>query len=429
MVEGRSAACSLEAQLARALTAASLRVTSSLAPLGPRDYFERSMSALELDCVTHLGYEGRDIYLVGTAHVSQRSVADVGRVIDELRPDAVCVELDATRHQALMDPKRWRNLDIFEVITQRRVLFLLTNLALSSYQRRLGEKLGVRPGAEMLAAIDHAERIGARLVLADRDIQATLKRSWSALSLWDCLQLVGAAVGSVFAKGEITEEQVEALKDRDTISELVREFAEVMPRLQRPLIDERDRFLMSAIREAPGQCVVGVVGAGHVGGMVKYLHAEVDRQALSEIPQPSWLGRLVPWFIPLVVLALFYRAHALGGPSELGVSLLAWALINAVLVGAFSLAARAKLVTVILAALAAPFVALLPHVGSGTVAALVEAGLRRPSPADSEGLSQISSLADWYQNRFTRVLLVSFAATVGAAIGASFGAVLVLALS
>ena len=386
------------------------------------------MSTLELDCVTHLGYEGRDIYLVGTAHVSQRSVDDVGRVISELRPDTVCVELDSARHQALVDPQRWRNLDIFEVITQRRVIFLVTSLALSSYQRRLGEKLGVRPGAEMLAAMDHAERVGARLVLADRDIQATLKRSWAAISFWDCLQLCGAAVGSMFAKGEITEEQVEALKDRDTISELVREFAEVMPRLQRPLIDERDRFLMSAIREAPGQCVVGVVGAGHVGGMVKYLHAEVDREALSKIPPPGWLGRLAPWLIPLVVIALLYRAYA-SGQGELRPMLLGWAVANAVSVGACTLLARAKPLTALLAALSAPVVALVPHTGGGSIAAWVEAWLRRPGAADSEGLSRVSSFADWYQNRFTRVLLVGVAGTIGGVLGALVGAVLVFSFS
>jgi pheromone shutdown protein TraB len=198
-----------------------------------------------------------------------------------------------------------------------------------------------------------------------------------------------------------------------------------MPRLQRPLIDERDRFLMSAIREAPGRCVVGVVGAGHVGGMVKYLNAEVDRQALSQIPAPSWLGRLAPWLIPVAAVALFYRAYVTAA-SELGSMLLVWALANAALVGAFTLAARAKPLTLLLAALAAPIVALIPRLGAGTVAALVEAWQRRPGVADSEGLSQVSSLADWLENRFTRVLLVSLAATVGGALGALLGIVLVL---
>jgi len=385
------------------------------------------MSADELECVTLLSYEGREIYLVGTAHVSQRSVEDVGRVIDELRPDTVCVELDAARHQALVDPKRWRHLDIFDVIRQRRVLFMLTSLALSSYQRRLGEKLGVRPGAEMLAAIEHAERVGARLVLADRDIQATLKRTWAALSPWDCLQLGGALVGSLFAKGEITKEQVEALKDRDNIGELVREFAEVMPRLQRPLIDERDRFLMSSIREAPGQRIVGVVGAGHVGGMVRYLHADVDRSALSEIPSRSWLSRLAPWVLPALVLAMFYVAQR-SRPLELGSLLTAWAVPNAGFVAIFSLVARAQLLTVLVAALASPLTGLIPRFDAGVLAAWVEATSMRPTVADREALSHVASLADWRQNRFTRVLIIGFATSVGATLGAIVGAAALLAL-
>jgi pheromone shutdown-related protein TraB len=385
------------------------------------------MSALELDCVTRLAYEGREIFLVGTAHVSQRSVEDVGRVVDELRPDTVCVELDASRHQALMDPRRWRNLDIFEVIRQRRVAFLLTSLALSSYQRRLGEKLGVRPGAEMLAAIEHADKVGARLVLADRDIQATLKRTWTALSTWDCLQLLGALVGSLFAKGEITKEQVEALKDRDNIGELVREFAEVMPRLQRPLIDERDRFLMSSIREAPGQRVVGVVGAGHVEGMVRYLHADVDRNALSEIPPSSWLRRVAPFILPAVVLTSFFVLLR-QRPLPLFELCWAWVLPNAAAVALFSLLARARPLTILVAALAAPVVALLPRVDAGSCAALVEAWLRRPSVADCEGLSRIASLQDWRKNRFTRVLIVGLAAAAGATMGALVGTAAVIAL-
>jgi pheromone shutdown-related protein TraB len=385
------------------------------------------MSVASLDCVTHLSYEGRDFYLVGTAHVSQRSVDDVGRVIRDLTPDTVCVELDAMRHQALVDPKRWRNLDIFDVIRERRVLFLLSSLVLTSYQRRLGEKLGVRPGAEMLAAIDQAARVGARLLLVDRDIQATLKRTWAALSVWDCVQLMGTLVGSLFATGEITEEQVEALKDRDTISELVREFAEVMPRLQRPLIDERDRFLMSAIREAPGKCVVAVVGAGHVGGMVGYLHTPVDRDALSQLPSPSWLRRVSGWVLPLLGLGAWALAGYLGDAASTGERLrrmlIGLVIIHALCVVGPAVLARARLLTLLVAPLASLLVAFLPRADAGRVAAYVEASLRRPSLADREGLSQVASLRDWFQNRFTRVLLVGFAVTVGSSVAACLGVI------
>jgi len=398
------------------------------------------MSVASLDCVTHLSYEGRDLYLVGTAHVSQRSVTDVGRVIRDLTPDTVCVELDAARHQALVDPKRWRNLDIFDVIRERRVLFTLSSLVLTSYQRRLGEKLGVRPGAEMLAAIDEAALVGARLLLVDRDIQATLKRTWAALSLWDCVQLIGTLVGSLFAGGEITEEQVEALKDRDTISELVREFAEVMPRLQRPLIDERDRFLMSSIREAPGKCVVAVVGAGHVSGMIGYLNTPVDRDALSQIPPPSWLRRIASWVLPLLGLGalaaalLSSTAWADGGHFETPGQRVRRMLVGLVLIHALcvigpAVLARARLLTLLLAPLASSVLSFLPRADAGRVAAFLEASLRQPTLGDREGLSQVASLQDWFQNRFTRVLLVGFAVTIGSSVASVFGVIWLLCVA
>ncbi len=375
-----------------------------------------------MDCVTHLPYEGRDLYIVGTAHVSQRSVDEVRELIATLRPDTVCVELDPTRRQALEDPRRWRNLDIFQVIRERKFLFLLISLVLSGYQRRLGAKLGVRPGAEMLAALRSAQEVGAEIVLADRDIRATLRRTWHELSLLDRLNLLGALVGSfLFPQGEITEEQVEALKDRDTIGELIREFAEVMPRLQRPLIDERDRYLMSSIREAPGQKVVAVVGAGHVAGMVRYLHEPVDRERLSHIPPPSLLSQCLKWVIPALVLWLFYRGYAAHEGQGLKEALLAWVIPNATLAGLLCAVAGARVITVLCAAVASPITSLNPLINAGMVAAFVEAWLRRPSVADCEGLGEISSLKDWYANRFTRVLLVGLGATVGSALGGWVG--------
>lgn len=386
------------------------------------------MSVASLDCVTHLRYEGRDLYLVGTAHVSQRSVDDVGQVITALTPDTVCVELDATRHQALVDPKRWRNLDIFTVIRERRMLFLLSSLVLTSYQRRLGAKLGVRPGAEMIAAIDHAARVGAQLELVDRDIRATLQRTWSALSAWDCVQLMGTFIGSLFARGEITQEQVEALKDRDTISELVREFAEVMPRLQRPLIDERDRFLMSAVREAPGQCVVAVVGAGHIGGMVRYLHTPVDRQELSLIPAPGWPRRIASWVLPALALFALYQGLR-HGSEQLRPMLIGLAVLHGLCVLAPALLVRAQLGTLLVAPLASLVFSFLPQRDTGRLAAWLEAKQRPPTLEDREALSKIASLQEWRQNRFTRVLLVGFAVTAGSALATLLGVCWLLAVA
>src|SRR5688572_15284406 len=107
--------------------------------------------------VTKLEYQGKEIFLIGTAHVSQKSVDEVERVIREVKPDTVCVELDEGRYKMLVDSHAWRSLDIFQVIRQQRVLFLLSSLALGAYQRRIGEKLGVKPGAELLAGVETAK--------------------------------------------------------------------------------------------------------------------------------------------------------------------------------------------------------------------------------------------------------------------------------
>lgn len=379
-------------------------------------------SARDMSCVTHLQYEGRDLYVVGTAHVSQRSVEEVSRLIEELRPDTVCIELDKTRLESMKDPKRWRSLDIFQVIRERKILFLLTSLALSGYQRRLGEKLGVRPGAEMLAAIEKADEVGAELVLVDRDIQATLKRTWGALTLWDRFQLVASLGGAVFAKDEISAEQVEALKDRDNIGSMIQQFAEAMPRLQIPLIDERDRFLISSAREAPGKTIVVVVGAGHVGGMERYLQTPVDREELSKIPTPTLLMRSLKWVLPLIVLSAFYKGWVDHESEGLIDMLLAWVIPNSVLAALLSIVAGARPLTVLAALVASPITSLNPTIGAGMVAAYVEALQRRPTVADCEALNEVSSLRDWYGNRFTRVLLVGLAATLGSSLGAWVGA-------
>src|SRR5512133_2137725 len=171
--------------------------------------------------VTRIEHQGREIYLIGTAHVSQNSVDEVKRVIAEVEPDTVCVELDQPRYDSMMDESRWRRLDLFQIIRQKRVLYFISNLALSAYQRKIGESMGVKPGAELLAAVKAAESIGARLVLADRDIQATLKRTWHQLGFWNKSRLVGMLLMIPFAVEEIAAEKIDALRDRDTISEVL----------------------------------------------------------------------------------------------------------------------------------------------------------------------------------------------------------------
>lgn len=375
------------------------------------------------DNVTVLEREGRTFYIVGTAHISQRSVEEVRDVIERVRPDTVCVELCRTRHDTLMDATRWRRLDIFQIIRQKKVLFLLANLALSAYQRRLGDELGVRPGAELMAAVEKAREIGADLVLADRDIQATLKRTWRNLSFGSKLKVLGALFEVFFTREELTEEALEKLKDRDHITEVMKAFAQEVPQVKGPLIDERDLYLASSIFEAPGRTVVAVVGAGHVEGIVAHFGEPVDRAALSVIPPPArWTGAL-KWIIPALILAAFYVGYTKHEGERFDEMLYAWILPNAVAAGFFGLLAGARVLSVLTAIVASPITSLNPTIGAGMVVGLLEAWLRRPTVEDCERVpDDMTSLRGLYRNRFTRVLLVAAMVTLGSALGAWIGA-------
>ncbi|MCB9708520.1 MAG: TraB/GumN family protein [Myxococcales bacterium] len=372
--------------------------------------------------VRRLSYRDKTIYIVGTAHVSKRSVEEVKHVIDTVMPDTVCVELDDLRYQTLIDTHRWRRLDLFQIIREKKVLFLIANLVLSAYQRRLGDLLGVRPGAELIAAIEKAHEHGLELVLADRDIQATLKRTWANLSLWKKSQLISVMTGAFFSAKDVSEEEIEKLKDRDVLNDAMAEFARTMPEVKVPLIDERDQYMMSTIQEAPGQTIVAVVGAGHVEGMVNHLGESVDRKALQVIPPPSIWATVLAWLIPALVLASFIWGYQKHAGQTLGAMLLAWCLPTSVGAALMTIGAGARAWTVVAAFFSSPLTTLNPAIGVGMVTGPIEAALRRPTIEDCENIQYVSTLKDWYQNRVTRVLLVVIFSSIGAAAGAFVGA-------
>jgi pheromone shutdown-related protein TraB len=371
------------------------------------------------------GPDGRDrtIHVIGTAHISRKSVAEVRELIERVKPDTVCVELCATRYEALTDDTRWRKLDIFQVIRQKKMLFLLASLALQAYQRRLGEKLGVRPGAELLEGVRAAEDVGAKVVLADRDVQATLRRTWANVGFFNKVKLLGGVLASVFEDHEIDEAEVEKLKDRDHISELMAELARLMPEIKTPLIDERDLYLMRSIEEAPGRAVVAVVGAGHVAGIVERFGETVDRATLERIPPPSLAARALNWVIPVLILGLFYLGWREHRGENLANMLTAWAVPTALGAGIATLVARGKLLSVASAMVAAPITSLIPVITAGMVSGLVEAWLRKPTVEDCERLGKdVTTLRGIYNNAFSRVLLVAVASSIGAGLGAYVGA-------
>lgn len=370
---------------------------------------EHSESPEELENVHLLNHDGREIYLVGTAHVSAKSAELVETVLRQVQPDTVAVELCQPRYRALKNPEQWKQTDILQVIKQGKAYLLLAQLLLSGFQRKIGKKLGVKPGAEMLKAVEVADELGAETVMADREVSITLRRTWSNLGFWSGIKLVASLAyeGVLGETEELGEEEIERLKTADVLEEAMQDFAKAMPQVRESLIDERDRYLASKIASSPGQKVVAVVGAGHVPGITEYLGDDIDILALEEIPPPSPWGKILGWGIPLAILSLIIYGLMTAGTEVGGQMLLDWLWVNAAFGGLGSLMALAHPVTIIVAFLVSPFTSANPMIAAGWVAGLVEATIRKPRVEDFEDLgAQPLTFRLFWRNRVTRVLLV-----------------------
>ena len=378
------------------------------------------------DQVQFLEIDGREFILVGTAHVSRESADLVRRVIEQEMPDAVAVELDAQRYQALTEPERWQALDIKEVIRKKQLSTLLVNLLLAAYQKRLGLKLGVVPGAELLEAVRVAEERKIPVTLADRDVRVTIRRAWRSTSIWKKSLLLSAVLASVFDEKEMTEAQIEELLKKDVLSELMKELGEAMPALKKVLIDERDLYLSHRMRQARGKRVVAVVGAGHLSGIRSALLAarEADLTELERIPPISPLWKWVGWGIPAVIIgSIVYIGFTQGGAAASD-NIEYWILANGIPCALGAALALAHPLTVVAAFVSAPITSLTPVIGAAYVTAFVQAWVRPPVVREFQSVGEdVAVVRRWWENKLLRVFLAFLLPGLGSMLGSVLGGI------
>ena len=373
--------------------------------------------------------DDREILLVGTAHVSRESADLVREVVDKERPDAVCVELDAQRFEALSQRRRWEDLDLRQVIRERQLAPLIANLILASYQKKLGGALGVAPGTELLEAAKTAEEFGIPVALCDRDVRVTLRRSWGAMTLWNKAKLLATLLASVVDRPELDEEELRRIRDQDVLSELMRELGEELPAVKTTLIDERDQFLAEKIRSVEGNRVVAVVGAGHVQGIRQAIEskAAVDLDALNEIPPVGRLWKVIGWGVPAAIIAALVAIGVQQGARVAGENLLFWILANGIPSTIGALIALAHPVVVVSAFAVAPVTSLIPVIGAGYVCAFLQAYLRPPTVREFESVGDdFGEWKRWWSSRLLRIFLVFVLTTFGSFIGTYVGGVEIL---
>lgn len=363
-------------------------------------------------------FENKEIILLGTAHVSKESAQLVKDVIEEEKPDTVCVELCESRYQAIRQKEMWQDTDIVKVIREKKSFLLLANLLLASFQKRIAKKLNIKPGQEMIQAIETGEAVGAKIHLADRDIRITLSRTWRTMGLWSKLKLFFQLILSIGEVDEISEEDIEKMKQKDVLETLLADVGKSLPVVKDILIDERDQYLAHKIRTAPGNKIVAVVGAGHVPGIKKYWNADVDIKTLDHLPVKGKTFGILKWIIPAAILLLLFSGFFYGGVNTGKDMIKWWILANGLLAGLGALIAFAHPLTILSSVLAAPLTSLNPMIAAGWVSGLVEAFSRKPKVKDIENLPEdILSIRGFWKNKVTRILLVVVFTNLGSALG------------
>lgn len=376
---------------------------------------------MQEDNITRINLDGKELILIGTAHVSKQSAEQVKEVIEKERPDSVCIELDEQRYQSIMDGSKWKETDIFKVIKEKKATLLLMNLAISSFQNRLAKQFDIKPGQEMIQGIESAKEVGADLVLADRNIQITFSRIWGNIGFMGKSQLLMSVFFSIFSKENISEEDLEKMKSKDTLNAVLTDFTESFPKLKTPLIDERDQYLAQKIKDAPGKKIVAVLGAAHVPGITKEIHKEHDLLALTQTPVKSKIPKIIGWAIPIFLLSLIAYTF-IANPSAGFDQALSWILWTGSLSAIGAAAALGHPLAILAAFVSAPITTLHPLIAAGWVSGIVQAFFRRPSVGDFERLSEdVFTIKGFWANRVTRVLLVIVLTNLGGTLGTFIG--------
>ena len=363
--------------------------------------------------------DGRKLYLIGTAHVSQQSVDLVEKIIGSQNPDTIAIELDEKRFTAMTERRRYENMDIAEVIKKKQLLFVIAQFLLASFQKRMADKSGTKPGDEFRKAAELAKANDLKLVLADRSLETTLKRAWGLTGFVSRMKLIGALLFS--DKAEVAPEDIEKLKQSTAIDEMVNMFASQLPEAKTVLIDERDAFLSYEILNNLGERTVAVVGAGHVNGILKRFESpvsETERAEIDVIPPKSIFGMLLPWVIPFVLLLVFALGFIFGNREVALDVAVFWVVANGTLAALGCILAFGHPLTAVSGFIAAPITSLNPTIGAGFVTALVQALLVKPRVADVEQLqSGTMTIRQWWKNRLTKVFLVFIFSAIGSSIG------------
>jgi pheromone shutdown-related protein TraB len=378
-----------------------------------------------LNQVIRVNLNGKEVLLIGTAHVSKESVELVRETIEKENPDMVAVELCAQRHHAISEKKKWDETDVSKVIKEGKGYLFLTQLMLTNFQRKVGDELGVKPGSEMVKALEMAKEKNIPIALVDRDIGVTLKRALNRMGFKEKVKILFGLVSGIFEEEKVTEEMVEKLKEMDVLTEMMEELGKEVPSIKETLLDERNIYIADKIACLEAKKIVAIVGAGHVAGIKEILESKVPGKdigkeiaELETVPEKKSIMKYVNYAMPVSLLLIIVLGFFMQGGNFLWSSAVKWVFTTSILAALGAALALAHPYSIITALLVAPITTIHPLLAAGWFSGWMEAKVRKPQVKDFEGLMRIDSITDLWKNGVTRILLVIAFTNVGASAGA-----------
>jgi pheromone shutdown-related protein TraB len=366
--------------------------------------------------------------IIGTAHVSQDSVEEVKDAIYEQQPEVVAIELDKGRYDRLMKEQAGieedEEISVTNIIKENKVGLFVASGILTYIQSKIGEDVNVKPGSEMIGAIEAANDIGAKIALIDRDINITLQRALNEMTTWEKLKFMFSAITSLFVSDDELQD-IEELKEEGTLEEVMKYFKEISPNAYKVLVKERDAYLAKSILNIPEDHIIAVVGAGHKEGMGEYLDNPEKIPSIEELTTTEKKGG-IPWLkiilaaIPVSFVVIFFLAFLNG--IDIGNNLIEFILIGGGTAFLGSILSGSKIQSAVVGFIVAPLTIIHPLLAAGWFSGLTEAKYRKVRRSDIANLSKIHSLRDLWNNNIFRILLV----VIGTNLGVSVATLLIL---
>ena len=362
--------------------------------------------------------------IIGTAHVSEESVNEVKDAIYEQQPDVVAIELDRGRYAKLkkqmMGIEEDETISVTQIIKENKVALFLTTTILSYFQSKIGADVDVKPGAEMVGAIEASQDLGIPIALIDREIGTTLQRALNRMGFIEKSKFLFSLIASVLGFGDDEEEiDIEELKNPENIDELMEMFKDEAPSVHEVLVHERDAYLAGKIMQIPQDKVIAVVGAGHKPGIEKYLdNPETipnlrDLEVIDDKKGIPW-AKIILAMSPILFVVIFFLAYFSG--INISWNIYDFIVISMIMGFIGSILSGSKIQSALVGGLVAPLTIIHPLLAAGWFSGLTEAKFRKVRQSDIKNLANIESFRDLWNNNIFRILLVVIGTNLGVSI-------------